>query len=178
MLQRRSLEKGKEKTTLEGARPPNLLNIALCWLASSCLHLALFAITQEVAPCSKYPRSMHVHAKTKETSQQTSKETNKRKSMLKTSQEKMPNGANKHVKHTKRQKKTCFKTRRQCPRRKNAGLDRVCITHWIEVWMTHRLMHEHVGKRATRKHRSKESQTGGTKQARQAYQHHMGWRKV
>ena len=34
-------------------------------------------------------------------------------------------------------------------------------------------MHEYVGKHAKRKHRSKESQTGGTKQARQAYQHCM-----
>ena len=44
--------------------------------------------------------------------------------------------------------------------------------------MTHRLMHEHVGKRAKRLHRSKKSQTGSTKQARQAYQHHTKQRKV
>ena len=43
--------------------------------------------------------------------------------------------------------------------------------------MTHRLMHEHVGKHAKRK-KSKESQTGGAKQAWQAHQHWTEWRKV
>ena len=43
--------------------------------------------------------------------------------------------------------------------------------------MTHRLMHEHVGKRA-KMQRSKENQTGEAKQARQAYQHRTKWRKV
>ena len=43
--------------------------------------------------------------------------------------------------------------------------------------MTHRLMHEHVGKRA-KMQRSKENQTGEAKQARQAYQHCTKWRKV
>ena len=43
--------------------------------------------------------------------------------------------------------------------------------------MTHRLMHKHVGRHA-QMHKSKESQTCGTKQARQAYQHHTKWRKV
>ena len=38
-------------------------------------------------------------------------------------------------------------------------------------------MHEHVSKRA-KMQRSKESQTGGTKQARQAYQHRTKGRKV
>ena len=55
---------------------------------------------------------MCVYAKKKETSQQTSKETNKRKTMLMTSKEKMPSGgkqtceaheeANKHVIQQKR----------------------------------------------------------------------------
>ena len=39
--------------------------------------------------------------------------------------------------------------------------------HEIGVWTTHRLMNEHVGKRA-KMQRSNESQMGGTKQARQA----------
>ena len=39
-------------------------------------------------------------------------------------------------------------------------------------------MHEHVGKCAKRMHRSKESQMGGTKQARLAYQHCTKRRKV
>jgi len=38
-------------------------------------------------------------------------------------------------------------------------------------------MHEHVGKHS-KMHKSEESQTGGTKQERQAYKHHMEWRKV
>ena len=38
-------------------------------------------------------------------------------------------------------------------------------------------MHEHVGKRAKMR-RIEESQTGGIKQARQAYQHYTEWRKV
>ena len=49
--------------------------------------------------------------------------------------------------------------------------------HWIGIWTTHRLMHEHVGKRA-KMQRSKESQMGGAKQARQAYQHRTKQRKV
>ena len=62
-------------------------------------------------------------------------------------------------------------------RRTNIGLDQVSKFHWIGVWTTHRLMHEHVGKRA-KMQRCKENQTGGTKQARQVYLHHTEWRKV
>ena len=43
--------------------------------------------------------------------------------------------------------------------------------------MTHRLMHEQVGKCA-KMYKSEESQTGGTKQARQAHQQHMEQRTV
>ena len=49
--------------------------------------------------------------------------------------------------------------------------------YWIEVQTTHRLMQEHVGKCA-KMQRCKESKTGGTKQARQAYKHHTERRKV
>ena len=60
------------------------------------------------------------------------------------------------------------------PRKTNVGLG--CPQfHEIGVWMTHRLMHEHVSKRANMQ-RSKESQMGGTKQARQA-SHRTKWRK-
>ena len=38
-------------------------------------------------------------------------------------------------------------------------------------------MHGHVGKHA-KKQKNKESQTGGTKQARQAWHHHVEWRKL
>ena len=43
--------------------------------------------------------------------------------------------------------------------------------------MKYKIMHEHVGKHA-KMQKSKKSQTGGTKQARQAYKHHTKWRKV
>ena len=49
--------------------------------------------------------------------------------------------------------------------------------HWIGVWVTHSLMHEHVGKRV-KIPRSKEIRTGDTRQVRQAYQHRTGWKKV
>ena len=38
-------------------------------------------------------------------------------------------------------------------------------------------MHEHVNKHA-KMHKNEESQMGGKKEARQAYQHRMEWRKV
>ena len=43
--------------------------------------------------------------------------------------------------------------------------------------MTNKLMHEHVDKRA-KMQKIKESQIGGAKQVRQAYQHRMEWREV
>ena len=49
--------------------------------------------------------------------------------------------------------------------------------HCIGVWMTQKLMHEHVNKCVKMK-RSKESQMGGAKQAREAYQHRTEQRKV
>ena len=52
------------------------------------------------------------------------------------------------------------------------------LSNWIGLWTINRRMHEHVAKRAKKKHRSKESQTGGTKQARQAYQRRAKRRKV
>ena len=47
-----------------GARPPILLNIAVCGLAS----LPFLLAPRRSRLCSKRPCSMHVHAKTKETS--------------------------------------------------------------------------------------------------------------
>jgi len=41
-IEKRLIERKEEKTALEGARPTNLLNIALYGLASSCLHLCPF----------------------------------------------------------------------------------------------------------------------------------------
>ena len=68
-----------------GARPPNLLNIALCGLAS----LPFLLIPRSSHPCSKRPHIKHVNVKIKETRQRTSKETN---------------GKKKHVNHTKKQR--------------------------------------------------------------------------
>ena len=76
-LEKRLREREREDC-FGGARPPNLLNIALCGLAPFCLHPFPF--------CSHLGgRTLTLYAKTKETSQQTSKETNGRKSMLKKS---------------------------------------------------------------------------------------------
>ena len=100
-LEMRLKERERENCS-KGARPSNLLNIAPWWACLFLLAFLPFLLVPRMSyPCCKRPRSMRVHAKTKETSQQTSKETNGRKSMLKTSQEKMPNGAYKHVKNMK-----------------------------------------------------------------------------
>ena len=71
----------------------------------------------------------------------------------------------KHAKHVKREN-NMLSNKRGCPRRTNVGLNRVSIPSldWsMDDTSKQRLMHEHVGKRAKRMHRSKESQTGGTK---------------
>ena len=63
--------------------------------------------------------------------------------------------------------------KRGCPMRTNVGLDRVSIIplDWsMDNTSEQRLMDEHVGKHA-KMHKSEESQTGSTKQERQAYQH-------
>jgi len=74
--------KDREREDLSrGARPLDLLNIALCRLAS----LPFLLAPRRSRPCFKRPCLMCVHAKTRETSQQTSKETNERKSMLEAS---------------------------------------------------------------------------------------------
>ena len=49
--------------------------------------------------------------------------------------------------------------------------------HWIEVWMTHRLMHKHVGKCAKIQGR-KGNQMGGATQAWQPYKHRTEQGKV
>ena len=78
-LEKRLRERKREDRS-GGTRPPNLLNIALCGLASSCLHPYPFLLTPRRSyPCSQHPRSVCVHATNKETNQQTSKETNRRK---------------------------------------------------------------------------------------------------
>ena len=64
-----------------GDRPFNLLNIALCGLAS----LPFLLVPKRSHPCFNCPCSMRVHVKKKETSQETSKETNRKRSMIKTS---------------------------------------------------------------------------------------------
>ena len=78
---KKRLKERKREYRSGGARPSNLLNITFCGLASLPFLLAF----RRSHPYSKHPLSMCVHFKTKETSQQTSKETNGRESMLKTS---------------------------------------------------------------------------------------------
>ena len=58
------LRKGEGENHSEGARPLNLLNISLCGLAS----LPFLLAPRRSHPCSKHPRPMCVHGKTKETS--------------------------------------------------------------------------------------------------------------
>ena len=73
-LEKRLGERERERENhSRGARPPNLLNIALCGLAS----LPFLPVLRRSHPCSKHPCTMRVHPKTKETWQQTSKERNK-----------------------------------------------------------------------------------------------------
>ena len=72
-LEKKLRDKEREDR-FRGARPPNLLNLDLYGLASF-----PFLLT----PGRSHPRSMRVPAKTKEASQQTSKEINGRRSMLK-----------------------------------------------------------------------------------------------
>ena len=67
------------------------------------------------------------------------------------------------VKDDKRGQTSMLSNKRGYPRRTNVGLDQVSKFHWIGVWTTHRIMHEHVGKHA-KMQRSKQSQMDGTKQ--------------
>ena len=86
-------------------------------------------------------------------------------------------GANKHARHMKGQT-SMLSSKLWCPRRTNVGLDRVFIVplDWsMDDTSKQGLMHEHVSKRA-KMQKSKESQTGGTKQAWQSY-HRAEWRK-
>ena len=63
-LKKRLKEREREDRS-RGAKPPNLLIIAICGLAS----LPFFLKPRKSHLCSKCPYSMHVHAKAKETSQ-------------------------------------------------------------------------------------------------------------
>ena len=77
-LKKRLKERGKRKPLRRGW-PPNLLNIAFCGLRLLACILTLLLAPKRSRPCSKCPCSMRIHEMTKETSQQTSKETNRRK---------------------------------------------------------------------------------------------------
>ena len=84
-LEKRLRERKKENCSGR-ARPHNLLNIAPWW---ACIFLLAFlpflVVPRRSHPCSNCPHSLCVYVNTKETSLQTSKETNGNKSMLKTS---------------------------------------------------------------------------------------------
>ena len=165
MLQRTGLEKGKEKTALESLGP--------------LIYQSLPFVGLHPHPCSK-----HVHAKTKEISQQTSKETHRRRSMIKTSQEKTPNKGKQTYEAYKGGKQACYQTKEGVI----GGQMQVWIEcpqfHLIEVRMTHKLMHEHVGKHAkkqrkpNKRHKASKASIstshGVKKSVNQADQHHRG----
>ena len=84
-----------------------------------------------------------------------------------------------HVKHMKKQTSMLL-NKRWCPRRINIGLDWVSVVplDWnIDDTQTHVWTCRQVCKEA-KKQRSKESQVGGAKEARQAYQHLTERKKV
>ena len=69
LVKRLRKREGKRKP-FEEVKPPNLLNVSLCGLASSCLHPYPFLLAPRKShPCSKCPCSKCVHAMTKETIQ-------------------------------------------------------------------------------------------------------------
>ena len=75
-LEKRLRKRDREDRSI-GGKPPNLLNIALCGLASLPFLLAL----RRLCLCPMHPCFVHVHATNKETNQQKSNRTNR--SMLK-----------------------------------------------------------------------------------------------
>ena len=89
ILEKRLSEREREDRS-KGARPPNLLNIALYGLAS----LPFLLVPKRSHSCSKYPHPMRVHARTEETSQQISKET-KQKHAKRQARKRYQIGANK-----------------------------------------------------------------------------------
>ena len=99
---------------LGGARPPNLLNIALCVLVSSCLHLCPFCLClggRTLAP-SVYAPCVYMQRQKKHDSRQARKK-----------QRRQGEFANNIL--TKKAKHAIKKI--GCPRRTNVGLDRVLI---------------------------------------------------
>ena len=78
-LEKRLRERERENHS-GGAGPPNLLNIAPWWACIFLLaSLPISLAPRRSCPRSKCPSSMHVRATSKETSQQSSKEKNRRK---------------------------------------------------------------------------------------------------
>ena len=89
----------------------------------------------------------------------------------------MPNEGQTNMLSTRGGKQTCYQTKRKCPRRTNVGLDWVSIVP-LDWSMDNTQTHTWTCRHACKDAKSKKSQTGGTKQARQAYQHCTKWRKV
>ena len=78
-LEKRLRERERENHS-GGAGPPNLLNIAPWWACIFLLaSLPISLAPRRSCPRSKCPSFMHVRATSKETSQQTSEEKNRRK---------------------------------------------------------------------------------------------------
>ena len=125
-LEKRHRERERENHS-RGARPPNLLNIALCELASSCLHLCPFCSClrgRTLAP-SLFTPCVYIQRQKKQASRQAKKQIEGKHAKRQASKG-CQMGASKHVKHMKRQT-NMLSNKRGCPRRKNVGLDRVSI---------------------------------------------------
>ena len=182
MLQRRGLEKEKEKTVLKGAKPPNLLIIALCGLASFCLHpcplcscLGSRTLAPSIPASCVYMKRQRKKPADKQRNEQRRQGEHAKNILPKKAKQRQT----KHSKHMKEANKHVIK--QEGVSQEDKCWFRLSVRSSIGLKYgrtTHRLMHEEVHKRATRKHRSKDSQTGGVKQARQAYQHCMEWRKL
>ena len=120
-LKKRLREREREDRS-RVARPPNLLYIALCGLAS----LPFLLTPRRLYPCSKRPRSMRVHAKRKKQASRQAKKQMEEKACWKQIRKRCQTGAKKYVKHTKR-KTNMLSNKRGCPRRTN-----VCL-NWVSI---------------------------------------------
>ena len=178
MLQRRGLEREKQKTALEGLGPPNLLNISLCGLASSCLPSCPFCLhlgSHALAP-SILTLCMYMQQTRKQTSRQAKKQIEGRHTKRHASK-RCQTGANNHVKHMKGANKHVIKQNEVSQEDKcRFGLSVHSSIGLENGRHTNSCMNMQAS--VQRCKRRKESQTGGTKQARQAYQHRTEPRKV
>ena len=122
---------------IHGPRPKWTWTFGAVQLASLPSLLAL----RKSHPCFKYPRFMCVHEKTKERSQQTSKEMNKedKESMQRTYYQRKPNGGKQSMLSIWKRQTSMLSNKKGCPRRTNVGLDWVSVVplDWsMDEWHT------------------------------------------